>query len=223
MLHCKRSKFAALAAVCLVGVVGLAVWPAMAQTYYAERDVTLNVTGEVEYFSTIPYDPYDYFEPVSGAIRITDFGWTDGALAYFTLDFGFITGLFNNFNNYFPELFASGSGATGSVFGYDLLGITGGDRFISLAWPGGGTQNQTAFYDFLPYPDASYGYNAEFTTTSYRETETLFNADGGVFRTFSFPVVVPEPSIWAMMLLGFAGLSFAGYRRARASLRRLAR
>jgi PEP-CTERM motif len=28
-------------------------------------------------------------------------------------------------------------------------------------------------------------------------------------------VLVPEPSTWAMMLLGFAGLGFAGYRRAR--------
>jgi hypothetical protein len=27
--------------------------------------------------------------------------------------------------------------------------------------------------------------------------------------------VVPEPSTWAMMLLGFAGLGFAGFRRAR--------
>jgi hypothetical protein len=26
---------------------------------------------------------------------------------------------------------------------------------------------------------------------------------------------VPEPSTWAMMLLGFAGLGFAGYRSAR--------
>jgi hypothetical protein len=26
---------------------------------------------------------------------------------------------------------------------------------------------------------------------------------------------VPEPSAWAMMLLGFAGLSFAGYRASR--------
>ena len=26
--------------------------------------------------------------------------------------------------------------------------------------------------------------------------------------------VVPEPSTWAMMLLGFAGLGFLGYRRA---------
>jgi hypothetical protein len=26
-------------------------------------------------------------------------------------------------------------------------------------------------------------------------------------------VAVPEPSTWAMMLLGFAGLGYAGYRR----------
>ena len=29
-------------------------------------------------------------------------------------------------------------------------------------------------------------------------------------------IVIPEPSTWAMMLLGFAGLTFAGHRRARA-------
>ena len=37
---------------------------------------------------------------------------------------------------------------------------------------------------------------------------------------FSIPAVnvasdVPEPSTWAMMVLGFAGLGFAGYRRSR--------
>ena len=35
--------------------------------------------------------------------------------------------------------------------------------------------------------------------------------------------VVPEPSTWTMMLLGFAGLAFAGYRRARAGHATLAR
>jgi PEP-CTERM motif len=39
--------------------------------------------------------------------------------------------------------------------------------------------------------------------------------DDGIF--YSIPVAtpaVPEPSTWALMLLGFAGLGFAGYRRA---------
>jgi probable HAF family extracellular repeat protein len=43
--------------------------------------------------------------------------------------------------------------------------------------------------------------------------------DAGQVVGFSFATtaatVVPEPSTWAMMLLGFAGLGFAGYRRTR--------
>jgi hypothetical protein len=33
------------------------------------------------------------------------------------------------------------------------------------------------------------------------------------------PAFVPESSTWAMMLLGFAGLALAGYRRAKAGPR----
>ncbi|MBO0734135.1 MAG: PEP-CTERM sorting domain-containing protein [Methylocapsa sp.] len=32
---------------------------------------------------------------------------------------------------------------------------------------------------------------------------------------FAFGGVIPEPSTWAMMLIGFAGLGFLGYRRTR--------
>jgi PEP-CTERM motif len=39
------------------------------------------------------------------------------------------------------------------------------------------------------------------------------NAAGQVV---GYSVPAPEPSTWAMMLLGFAGLGFAGYRRAKA-------
>jgi CHRD domain-containing protein/PEP-CTERM motif-containing protein len=43
---------------------------------------------------------------------------------------------------------------------------------------------------------------------------------GGEIRTQLLPEGVPggvpEPSTWAMMLVGFAGLGYAGYRRARA-------
>jgi hypothetical protein len=39
--------------------------------------------------------------------------------------------------------------------------------------------------------------------------------------TFSLTgLVVPEPSTWAMMLIGFAGLGFVGYRRARGAASR---
>jgi hypothetical protein len=38
-------------------------------------------------------------------------------------------------------------------------------------------------------------------------------ASSGVFDSFTPSTAVPEPSTWAMMLLGFAGLGFAGERR----------
>jgi hypothetical protein len=39
----------------------------------------------------------------------------------------------------------------------------------------------------------------------------------GVFDNFTASSAVPEPATWAMMLLGFVGLGYAGYRRARAA------
>jgi hypothetical protein len=44
------------------------------------------------------------------------------------------------------------------------------------------------------------------------------NGAGATIGFFSKPLVsaaIPEPSTWAMMLLGFAGLGFLGYRKAR--------
>jgi hypothetical protein len=44
---------------------------------------------------------------------------------------------------------------------------------------------------------------------------TLFAAAAGTsIRGVSFAPSVPEPSTWAMMLIGFIGVGFAGYRRA---------
>jgi hypothetical protein len=36
------------------------------------------------------------------------------------------------------------------------------------------------------------------------------------------PAAVPEPSTWAMMLLGFVGLGYVGYRQAKTSAAALA-
>jgi probable HAF family extracellular repeat protein len=46
------------------------------------------------------------------------------------------------------------------------------------------------------------------------EARNINDAGQAVGRSVS---VVPEPSTWAMMLFGFAGLAFAGYRRAKAA------
>jgi PEP-CTERM motif len=47
-------------------------------------------------------------------------------------------------------------------------------------------------------------------------------ADGSAGFGFDLAVggAVPEPSTWAMMLVGFAGLGFVGYRRRAAAILR---
>jgi hypothetical protein len=47
---------------------------------------------------------------------------------------------------------------------------------------------------------------------------TLTASEAGVGFGFTYNLAAPESSTWAMMLLGFAGLGYAGYRRARAGV-----
>ena len=61
-------------------------------------------------------------------------------------------------------------------------------------------------------------FNADFTqaVTARAWNSTIYGdagAQAGALQT-TFGAV-PEPSTWALMLLGFAGLGFAGYRRAK--------
>jgi hypothetical protein len=79
------------------------------------------------------------------------------------------------------------SGGTGPFIG-DLQSWTR-DQFLDPDWLRIGT-------DIVgpPAPPTAPTFNAAFSLTGS---------------------VVPEPSTWAMMLLGFAGLGFAGYRHAR--------
>jgi phospholipase/lecithinase/hemolysin len=49
---------------------------------------------------------------------------------------------------------------------------------------------------------------------TYLFWDTLHPTEGGHLQTaaLAYALVAPEPSTWAMMLLGFAGLGFVGYR-----------
>jgi hypothetical protein len=57
--------------------------------------------------------------------------------------------------------------------------------------------------DFGPNIDLTFGYTL------------VADGSGGFGFDFVLGGAVPESSTWAMMLLGFAGLSYAGYRRAK--------
>ena len=67
-----------------------------------------------------------------------------------------------------------------------------------------------AYREANSYPAGVASYNGNVLNPNYDLT----------FRTYSdttFSSAVPEPSTWAMMLLGFAGLGYLAYHRKAAS------
>jgi hypothetical protein len=67
-------------------------------------------------------------------------------------------------------------------------------------------------------PGVIDGYNASYITDNgfFPNKPTPPPNNGGpIFQVEVTGVATPEPSTWAMMLLGFAGLGFAGYRTSR--------
>jgi hypothetical protein len=69
-------------------------------------------------------------------------------------------------------------------------------------------------------PGTKYSFELDFSDRlngAYDPIGNSFSEPGFDLRTdgsFTTRASVPEPSTWAMMLLGFAGLGFVGYRRA---------
>jgi unsaturated chondroitin disaccharide hydrolase len=81
----------------------------------------------------------------------------------------------------------------------NYLGPSSGESVLIDGYPGGLGANNTA----LIYGDYY------FTEALLRLQNVLDGKPGWVL----YSPAVPEPSTWAMMLLGFAGLGFAGYHR----------
>ena len=101
--------------------------------------------------------------------------------------------------------FAGGSGFQSLQFsildnGTQIFGTTFGSLAVA----------ESFFHDRV-FDLGALGPNNDLTF----DYKLVANGSGGFGLDFAFGGVIPEPSTWAMMLLGFAGLGFLGYRQTR--------
>jgi len=90
------------------------------------------------------------------------------------------------------------------------------DVGTSFTFMGGGTGDRGDETQPILFVSFSSNLNSApenplLTSVSVLDGPDAFKVTGGA--TLSPTLSVPEPSTWAMMLLGFAGLGFAGYRK----------
>ena len=134
----------------------------------------------------------------------------------------------------FANDYSSVTGVSGSLAGYQYgtYGYTGtGSDPINWIWSPGANfdaNTPTTFGTFLM--DGTSSFYDNFITFDYNYANPnhlvfdiglniLSGADGGNNVLSVDPLVtgtigaVPEPSTWAMMFLGFAGIGFMAYRR----------
>jgi hypothetical protein len=102
--------------------------------------------------------------------------------------------------------FASGAGFESIEFaifadGVDILDVTFGSLAIAEGF----------FRDDVIHLGSDFGPNFDLAI----DYTLVAQGSGGFGFDFALGGAVPEPSTWAMMLLVFAGLSFAGYRAQR--------
>jgi hypothetical protein len=90
-------------------------------------------------------------------------------------------------------------------------------------FPGDWTTEGTATGDYIfngvaaGFSTPTFTYDAAYNITVVQSYDPSFLGDGGG-PDLSFTLVgsaVPEPSAWALMLVGFAGLGFAAARSAK--------
>jgi hypothetical protein len=115
------------------------------------------------------------------------------------------------------------------ILGDQYTGITGPTSFGggSIAFAGSGSGDEVGIiFRKLVVPVGYSGAALSDTATYDSQTFSSLGATPGTYKwtwgtganqsfTLVIGTVVPEPSTWAMMLLGFAGLGFMGYQGAR--------
>jgi PEP-CTERM motif len=98
---------------------------------------------------------------------------------------------------------------------------TTGGQWLDVFWTPVAVTPGTTEYLVFSSPNANDYANVASDLNPYANGATYYNGSNQspydlAFRTYSdttFSGAVPEPSTWAMMILGFAGIGFMTYRR----------
>jgi PEP-CTERM motif len=136
-------------------------------------------------------------EPNQGLIEVGPMILTDGE---------FYTGITG------PTNFGDGSRTFASSGSGDSLGVVGAETALVVVPEG--YVSGTALSDSTTFDSATFASLGVRPGTYTWTWGSGVNADSFTLKT----TVVPEPSTWAMMALGFAGLGFLGYRKTRSAL-----
>jgi PEP-CTERM motif len=113
-----------------------------------------------------------------------------------------------------PSSFGNGSQTVASSGSGDMVGISEGST--ALAVPSG-------YVSGSPLSDTSTYANRTFAGLGVTPGVYEWTWGAGADQNFTLHIevgarAVPEPSTWAMMLIGFAGLGYAGCRASRKSV-----
>ncbi len=186
------------AAVLATLAAALATTPLSASAAQLVQGFNVTITaGPLE--RTFNSTPFDLFDPSMGTLQSVA-AFVSGSLLWDTGDAGtseltmgddLISG-FGNLQN-----FASPEGGGQSVIHADLNGP--GDPVL---FEGKGTSQEEL--DFFQIPGSA---TATISDATFIGTVTY------IYTPAATSPAIPEPSTWAMMLLGFAGLGYAAVRR----------
>ena len=105
---------------------------------------------------------------------------------------------------------------TGFTFGYYTYVYLRGDWTTQGTGPGDYVYHSVAAG--FSTPTFTYDLSSNTTTVFTYDLSFTGNGTGPALQFTLIGTVVPEPATWAMMLLGFASLSLAGWRASRKSI-----
>jgi hypothetical protein len=166
---------------------------------------------------------------INGGFEDGDFtGWTlngDPATTFVTEDLLFNSQLYVPAQGaFFAALGANGAEGTltqtfvdtpGDLYFVSFLVASDGDEPNNFGVTGPGSLELPL--EYLPASDY-VAYTGYFTGSGSDTIMFTFRNDPGYLSLDAVSVTfAPEPSTWAMMLLGFAGIGYAGYRRSQSS------